>query len=220
MYSLHFIIFIFFFSCSFLSYSQCAFSNLAATYADSGNFEEAIRLEKLSLEHLETTNNYGELYASSLCNLGRYYHYMGQTHKSIHLLNDAIIRLQQEETFDSISYLYVFQDLGGYNFMMKNYSASIRYSLIALDISELTNSNNSVAEALLLDNIALAYYHLDDYKKALKYGERAIKSMYSLDDVESQEILSLLTNYSLYLKGDNQASSEIRSDVRSRGDRA
>lgn len=206
MYFLRFIIFIYFLSCSFLSYSQSAFSNLAATYADSGNYEEAIRLEKLNLELLETTNNYGELYASSLCNLGRYYHYMGQTHESIHLLNDAIIRLQQEETFDSKPYLYVFQDLGGYNFMMQNYSASIRYSLIALEISELTNSSDSVEETLLLDNIALAYYHLDDYKKALIYGERAIKCMSSLDDVESQEILSLLTNYSLYLKGDNQLS--------------
>ena len=64
-------------SCSLLGYSQSAFYNLGKSYAEEGNYDDAIRLTKQSLD-LNTQN-------TDICNvffdnlaLSEYYSYINQ----------------------------------------------------------------------------------------------------------------------------------------------
>ena len=173
---LRFILLIFVMSCSLLSYSQSAFYQLAKSYADSGDYTEAIRLETEVLNILK--EQYGEQnieYAKSLSRLAHYNAFLHNYQEAVKL--ETIVMKICKDLFgeDNLDYANSLSALASYNVALGNYNEAIRFENVVLKICDKNLGVKHPYYVRTLSTLAAHHDLLGNFHDALKFGTLAME---------------------------------------------
>lgn len=166
--------------CPLLSYSQSAFYILAEDYAKSGNYEEAIRLTKMSLK-LDTSNPNKDILILDYCAISEYFSYISQPDSCLYYANKAISCLSAKSGDD---YLNVLRILSPHMRRAGFCQTAIDYRKFIINETVKTYGSNS--SRLLNEYRIVSSYSIDnkDFQNAIEYAKKEEKLAYLLRDVE------------------------------------
>ncbi len=210
------------------------YSNLVSLYFEMEDTDQALEYNKL-VEHLNNTYpkmpkdfspgvalNYGAIYLRmSQKHISKSFKDIEQVYlkKDNYTLNDSArfyLHLSKENyekalkyyssVKDSINLALVYQGIGNYLMIEKNFEDSFEAYFKALDIYTKYNSIREVAR--VLTNIAYIYSKISNFKKSLEYYQKAdsIATIYSIWDVAHNANEALYKYY--YLIGDKSKAIE------------
>lgn len=181
-------------SSSLLGYSQNAFYQLAKSYADSGDYPEAIRLMKLCAE-IDKGSDY---YIDDIATISRYYSYVDEKDSLIHY-NTQLQHLANQflSINDSIAEEYIqssawtFYDGGEYELALK---AANR----VLNLRESVYGKNSPEYIEWLGVISYQAYKYGDYRSMCNYSNDEIEvaeKFYGLKSKQYERAISSIRGY-------------------------
>lgn len=192
----------------FVLNAQTAFSELAKSYAESGNFEEAIRLESQSIDLLKQNPADYESYAIALANLAFYNDQVGNIDVALQLELEAINVLKQQPDHDQGLMILLMIDLASYYANIGNYQQSI---IVGNECRELIISNLGTDDSTYLtclNNLAVSYSQLGEHENAFQISTEIIDLLNvneSKDTTYKISPLLIISNY--YLEIGNYANA-------------
>lgn len=188
--------------------AQTAFSELAKTYALSGNFEEAIRLETQSIELLKHDPENTESYVISLANLAFYNEQIGDINEAIRLEQNAISVLKQWTDHDHELMALLMIDLASYYSNIGNYKQSIVVGNECREFIISTSGRASREYLTCLNNLAISYSEFGDHENAFKISTEVLDLLKTIESNDkTYEISPLLIISIHYLEIGNYAES-------------
>lgn len=180
--------------CSLLSYSQSAFYQLAKSYADSGDYPEAIRLMKLCAE-IDKSSDY---YIDDIATISRYYSYINEKDSLIYY-NTQLQHLANQflSINDSIAEEYL--QSSAWNFYDGGeYELAIDASKQVLNLRETVYGRKSTEYIEWLGVISYQAYKYGDYQSMCNYSNKEIEvaeSYYGLKSKQYESAISSIRGY-------------------------
>lgn len=185
--------------------AQNAFLDLAKSYAESGNFEEAIRLGAKGVEFInELSGSNNETYAVSLANLAYYHEQLGNVKEAIRLEQDAISILKHLPNPNQELITFFLFDLSGYYADNGDYKQAVT---ICKDCREkITEVYGKSDEKYFtcINNLAVYYSQSGDYENAFNIGVEILEFLKAtIGEDTPYEISPLLIMANYYQKVGN-----------------
>lgn len=189
-----YIILIFVMSCSLLGYSQSAFYQLAKSYADSGDYTEAIRLMKKCAE-IDINSEY---YIDDIATISRYYSYINEKDSLIYY-NTHLQELANQflSINDSIAEEYI-QSCAWNFYDGGEYELAIETAERVLKLRESIYGKNSPEYFKWIGVISYQAYKFEDYQSMCRYCNNEIvlaEKYYGLNSKQYESAISSIRGY-------------------------
>lgn len=189
-----YIILIFVMSCSLASYSQSAFYQLAKSYADSGNYSEAIRLMKQCAD----MERHSDFYIDDIALIARYYSFTNEKDSLIYY-NSQLQDLAKKfvNVNDSIAEEYI-QSSAWNLYEGGEYELALNAAKHVLSLRESIYGIKSLEYLEWLGVISHAAFKYGDYQTMSKYIDCEIdvaEKYYGLKSKQYEDVISSIRGF-------------------------
>ena len=189
-----YIMLIFVMSCSLASYSQSAFYQLAKSYADSGNYSEAIRLMKQCAD----MERHSDFYIDDIALIARYYSFTNEKDSLIYY-NSQLQGLAEKivNVNDSIAEEYI-QSSAWNLYEGGEYELALNAAKHVLSLRESIYGNKSQEYLEWLGVISHEAFKYGDYQTMSKYIDCEIdvaEKYYGLKSEQYEDVISSIRGF-------------------------
>ena len=183
---------------------------LASVYVDLGQNETAMKYFESAAKIINTSENWLDIYADILCNMGALYATLGNYNKSLEKYNEAKKILEKLGMEKTNSYIGILTNVASAYFYMTDYDKSLEINMQVIEITKEKMGESSLEYAVAINNLGTIYMEMEKYETALEYLREAAKIRKTLLGENNIEYAKSLNNIgkTLLLKGDIKASTD------------
>lgn len=162
----------------FYSVIDAALNNIGIIYSETGEYAEALRYYKESLELRKNSIKKPDLTASSYNNIGIIYRKLGAYEKAAEFYQKAADIFRNENNQRGLA--SVLTGLGALHQQMGKYTSSLEYLLQSQTIAQ--NIDDKLLQAKNLNNLGTVYHKIGNYDKALEFHHSSIEVKKEIND--------------------------------------